>query len=172
MNFLTKSIVLCTLFLMLTISSGSSLDATAQDLYLPECSEIDSDSCFEEVIEMSDCLKVKNSCSVEFMEAVLCSQPERRYLCPGSGRVGNFSWAKLAVIHAEVLYQFGLPSRAEIDEYTDNEDEISDFINHEALEHVICTFDMEKPAPERICKDGSLYDGKNCSKPRLCTSNN
>jgi hypothetical protein len=167
MKFLIKAITLSAFFMCLTHNPGSILGAAEQGAGLPECIEGDDGTCSEPIKFDSDCLNVENSCPVEFLESILCT--ERPYLCPGKSTPGNFTWGKLVVIHADVLYKFGLPSQAEINEYTDNEDEVSGFIDHEALEFVICTFDGEKQPDKKICVDGSIYFPKNCSNPRLCT---
>ena len=128
MKFLIKAMTLSALFICLTHNPSSILEASEPGAGLPECIVGEGRTCSEPIKQDPDCLKVENSCSVEFLESILCA--ERPYLCPGSSPIGNFSWGKLAAIHVDVLYRLGLPSQAEIDEYTDHEDEISDFIDH------------------------------------------
>jgi hypothetical protein len=169
MKFLIKAIILSVLFSCITLNPSSILGAAESEAGASECRDGDDPTCNGNIKYDPDaaCLTIENSCPVEFLESILCT--DRPYLCPGKSPLGNFTWGKLVVIHADVLYKFGLPSQAEIDQYTDHEDEVSNFINHEALEFVICTFDEEKQPDKKICVDGSIYLLKNCSNPRLCT---
>jgi hypothetical protein len=169
MKFLIKAITLSALFICLIHNPGSILDAAESDVGTSQCRDGDDPTCSGDIKYDPDaaCLNIENSCPVEFLESILCT--DRPYLCPGKSTPGNFTWGKLVVIHADVLYKFGLPSQAEIDQYTDHEDEVSNFIDHEALEFVICTFDEEKHPDKKICVDGSIYFPKNCSNPRLCS---
>jgi len=113
------------------IDGGGDLPPVDWDEELP----VDGD---REPLGEDDCREIENSCTVEYLQSVLCTY--RSYLCIGDGLEKVFSWGLMATIHTTELSNFNVIHPETIQSSGDTNEQV-DYINHEVLEYMICTLE-------------------------------